>query len=124
MIAVGAAEGGAAVGVGVGIGVDVGLGLCRRRRLLSVGHIGSKELNPPVTSAALLPAVVRKNSRRVTSLSSGTEGCVIRRVPGLLLGGRQQRPAFYPRPSLPREPCKYLSLPGLVNTIISDNRGL
>ena len=77
MIAAGAP--GVGVGIAAGVGVGVGLGRCRRRRLARVAEFGRNDANAPVISAALLPAVVRKKSRRVvTSLFSGREGCVIR----------------------------------------------
>src|SRR2546423_13317496 len=78
-------------GVEPGVGVGLGLGCLRRRRLAREADSGRKALRPEVTSAALVPAAVRKNSRRVVGLCSGAEGVVIigRR---LLLYARQQRP--------------------------------
>src|SRR5256885_301102 len=64
-------------GVEPGVGVGLGLGCLRRRRLARAADSGRKALRPEVTSAALVPAAVRKNSRRVVGLCSGAEGVVI-----------------------------------------------
>ena len=67
---------GAGVEPGVGLGVGLGRG-CLRRRLAREADSGKKALRPEVASAALVPAAVRKNSRRVVGLCSGAEGFVI-----------------------------------------------
>ncbi len=92
-------------GAGVGVGVGVGLGLgWRRRRLAKADDGSSKEVRPPVITAALPLAVVRKNSRRLVGLFPGSEGSVIV-VGGYYYEARQQQPGHAARRSLPRKEC-------------------
>jgi hypothetical protein len=64
-------------GDGDGVGVGFGLGGRRRRRRAKAFEVGSTELNPAVISAALPPAVVRRNSRRETALFLAGSGFFI-----------------------------------------------